>query len=163
MENLSNETELLNEIDEQHRTNAEPRNSPHRSTLSPSNNMIHDDYVEKIPSRESESQENTKNVKSDYSEEKIAVDEKEPILQMAPLTEDLKIRERMENTYKIESNKKEESQNDSSDTIPVDSILRSWDKFTLFLLKMKRINCVIRGKPKQHIQIVRKIISSQQH
>merc|ERR1712133_126831 len=102
--------------------------------------MIHDDYVEKIPSRESESQENTNNVKSDYSEEKIAVDEKESILQMAPLTEDLKIRERMENTYKIESNKKKDSQNDSSEAIQdqgLDSGLQNISSDSLERIKKK--------------------------
>merc|ERR1712150_69041 len=53
IDNVSNDTLLQNRINERHRTNSEPKNSPHRSTISPSNNVIDDDYVEKDISRES--------------------------------------------------------------------------------------------------------------
>ena len=117
IDNVSNDTLLQNRINERHRTNSEPKNSPHRSTISPSNNVIDDDYVEKDISRESGDLNSSSNLLRRNSEHRLDAVGKEPKPYKAPQKEVMTVRELIPNTYKIQPKTHDENENDSYDSI----------------------------------------------
>ena len=153
LENISNETLLLNEIDEQHRTNAEPQNSPRRSTLSPSNNIIDDDYVEKDSvDSVSESNNDDSNQQLRSSAQKKEIKERMRIHSEGAIKENREVREPvLSNTgQNFGFQKKNSSDNEVEDTdgdlkknVSIDFILDEQSSEENDIEKVKRPNRTI--------------------
>ena len=110
-EGVANITTSPNEINERHRSNVEPVNSQPRSTISPYNNIIDDDYREKHQSSESEDMESGHKIIPGPSGGRNNGIGKKPRLYNVPSKDNIAIRELTPNKYELKDEENKDNEN----------------------------------------------------